>query len=218
MSDNSNEGVNAFGAIVAVAHELRTPLTAIQGAVELLHDEAAGPLTPAQREFVDLAHRNLARLKDRIEDALDIAAGQKQGWTETATVNLEEIAQLVSTRTAVEAGPTVRIRFSGFRGELLLSIPERTLCRMLASVSGTIFRHAATGEITAQATVTEQEVQFAIEASRPAAADAALGHNAVMHDASLALAREVVQVHQGTLLAAESGRCGVYVLLPLRSI
>jgi PAS domain S-box-containing protein len=55
-----------------VSHELRTPLTAIKGFIELVGDGDAGPLTEAQREFLQIAGRNTDRLGSLINDLLDV--------------------------------------------------------------------------------------------------------------------------------------------------
>jgi PAS domain S-box-containing protein len=55
-----------------VSHELRTPLTAIKGFIELVADGEAGPLSDAQREFLQIAARNTDRLGNLINDLLDV--------------------------------------------------------------------------------------------------------------------------------------------------
>jgi two-component system phosphate regulon sensor histidine kinase PhoR len=55
--------------IVNASHELRTPLTAIQGAVEMLDEDAAGP----HRAVVDILKRQVERLRNIVEDLLDLA-------------------------------------------------------------------------------------------------------------------------------------------------
>ncbi|WP_200207424.1 SpoIIE family protein phosphatase [Micromonospora coerulea] len=56
-----------------VSHELRTPLTLIAGPVqESLADERE-PLPPAQRERLELVHRNTGRLRKLVNDMLDFA-------------------------------------------------------------------------------------------------------------------------------------------------
>jgi K+-sensing histidine kinase KdpD len=215
VSDTSNDGRDPFGAITAVAHELRTPLTAIQGAVEILRDEAAGVLNPAQREFVDLAHRNLARLKDRIEDALDIASVRGGSAPEPAAVRLNSLAGCVAKRAAVELGLQLQVRFEGFSGEHWLEIEDRSLCRILASIVGTVGRHLGMGNVLVRAALEQSRIRFEIAAEGPA------GQKCVyttIHDASLALACEMVELYGGTAAGLDAGCCGVYVLLPLRPI
>lgn len=55
-----------------VSHELRTPLTALRGALGLLGHDAQQNLTPAQRQLLDLANRNIDRLGVIINDLLDM--------------------------------------------------------------------------------------------------------------------------------------------------
>src|ERR1700716_3013079 len=54
-----------------VSHELKTPLTALREGAELLHDEVAGPLAPAQRQVVAIMRDNSVKLQRLIEDLLD---------------------------------------------------------------------------------------------------------------------------------------------------
>ncbi len=53
-----------------VSHELRTPLTLIRGYLELLMDESLGPLTPEQREAVQVMLRNADRQQFMIDRLL----------------------------------------------------------------------------------------------------------------------------------------------------
>jgi PAS domain S-box-containing protein len=55
-----------------VSHELRTPLTAIKGFIELVADGEAGPVTDTQREFLQIAARNVDKLGVLINDLLDM--------------------------------------------------------------------------------------------------------------------------------------------------
>ena len=191
------------------------PLTAIQGAVEILRDGTAGALSPAQREFVNLAHRNLERLKDRIEDALDIASLKAGSAAASAPIRLEELAEAVARRVAVEWELEPPVRFVGFSGEQPLAIQESSLCRTLASIIGTIGRHLGKCGIVVAATAETSRIRFEIRADDPPGKERL---KATIHDASLALAREMVELHGGALFGFETGYRSVYVLLPLRPI
>jgi signal transduction histidine kinase len=77
----SAESANrAKSAILAtMSHELRTPLNAILGYASLLLDGLAGPLVPAQRDFVERTRVSGRHLLGLVEEVLDIAkveAGQ----------------------------------------------------------------------------------------------------------------------------------------------
>ena len=53
-----------------VSHELRTPLTALKEGIRLLAQEKTGKLNDEQKEFLDLAKRNVDRLARLINDVL----------------------------------------------------------------------------------------------------------------------------------------------------
>jgi PAS domain S-box-containing protein len=55
-----------------VSHELRTPLTAIKGFIELVADGEAGPVLDTQREFLQVAARNVDKLGVLINDLIDM--------------------------------------------------------------------------------------------------------------------------------------------------
>ncbi len=59
--------------LASASHDLRTPLTSIIGYVELLADQEAGPIRPAQVKMLDGVDRNARRLKTMIEDMLTIS-------------------------------------------------------------------------------------------------------------------------------------------------
>jgi signal transduction histidine kinase/CHASE3 domain sensor protein len=58
--------------ISTVSHELRTPLTSILGYVDLILEGDAGEVGETQREFLEIVQRNTHRLKELINDLLDI--------------------------------------------------------------------------------------------------------------------------------------------------
>lgn len=61
-------------ALVAnVTHDLRTPLTAIKGASENLLDDIAGPLSPDQREYVEIVRDHATRLTSTVNELLQAA-------------------------------------------------------------------------------------------------------------------------------------------------
>ncbi len=59
--------------VSTVSHELRTPLTALKNAVDLLRRGLGDAPTELQTRFMDMALRNVHRLKLIIDDLLDLA-------------------------------------------------------------------------------------------------------------------------------------------------
>jgi PAS domain S-box-containing protein len=58
--------------ISTVSHEIRTPLTSIHGSLDLLNKGMAGDLPEKSKNLVEIARRNSIRLRELIEDMLDI--------------------------------------------------------------------------------------------------------------------------------------------------
>ncbi len=56
-----------------VSHELRTPLTAVYQFVTLLLDGIPGALNPDQKEYLEIALRNVKQLQTMVRDLLDTA-------------------------------------------------------------------------------------------------------------------------------------------------
>ncbi|TFH20979.1 MAG: PAS domain S-box protein, partial [Myxococcales bacterium] len=55
-----------------VSHELRTPLTSIQGFVQLMSEEKAGPISAKQHKVLGIIGENVERLKQLVGDLLDV--------------------------------------------------------------------------------------------------------------------------------------------------
>lgn len=56
-----------------VSHELRTPLVAIQRSLALLLEEQSSNLGPDQKQYLEIANRNIGRLGRLINDILDLS-------------------------------------------------------------------------------------------------------------------------------------------------
>ena len=59
--------------VATVTHELRTPVVSMQHSLHLILEGQAGQLSEVQRKFLDLAARNVGRLKQLIDDLLDFS-------------------------------------------------------------------------------------------------------------------------------------------------
>jgi signal transduction histidine kinase len=76
--ENANERLTELDRLKSdfvsnVSHELRTPLTAIQGAVDLVLREMAGPLTEKQTHYLSRVKSNTQHLAGLINDLLDLS-------------------------------------------------------------------------------------------------------------------------------------------------
>jgi signal transduction histidine kinase len=89
-----------------VSHELRTPLSAIEEGITIVADGIAGELNRDQKEFLDLAKRNVHRLARLINDVLDLRkleAGKTEFHMAENDVN-ESVKEIYETMHSVVRG------------------------------------------------------------------------------------------------------------------
>ena len=58
--------------IAIISHELRTPLTSIKEGLALVLDDVSGPINTDQRNFLNIAKKNVDRLEDMITNILEL--------------------------------------------------------------------------------------------------------------------------------------------------
>ncbi|MDX6394021.1 MAG: hypothetical protein QOJ73_5084 [Streptosporangiaceae bacterium] len=75
-----------------ISHELRAPLSSIEGYIELLSEEEAGPVTPQQRQMLKTVDRSASRLRSLIDDLFTLAKLESGAYaTVTRPVNMAEV-------------------------------------------------------------------------------------------------------------------------------
>ena len=75
-----------------ISHELRAPLSSIEGYIELLSEEEAGPVTPEQRQMLKTVDRSALRLRSLIDDLFTLAKLESGAYaTVTRPVNVAEV-------------------------------------------------------------------------------------------------------------------------------
>jgi signal transduction histidine kinase len=95
-----------------LSHELRSPLTAIYQFVTILLDKLAGDLNPQQREYLEIALRNVKQLHAMINDLLEVTrmqAGKLQ--IELQQTSISE-AILYAVNTLQETATTKGVRLT----------------------------------------------------------------------------------------------------------
>lgn len=85
-----------------VSHELRTPMASIKEGIDIVLDGSAGQVNKEQREFLDIAKRNvdrLARLINNILDLQKIEAGRMQFNIQENDLNaaINEVCQSIAS-------------------------------------------------------------------------------------------------------------------------
>jgi PAS domain S-box-containing protein len=146
-----------------VSHELRTPLTAIKGFIELVADGEAGPLSEAQREFLQIASRNTDRLGNLINDLLDVNRIEAQ--------HLEirnEPTSLVSVLNDVAAtfGPMAETKGLEFRAQIdpipvVVGDPPR-LVQVFSNLVSNAIKYTPKGEVGLRARVNQDWAEICV--------------------------------------------------------
>lgn len=115
--------------VSSVSHELRTPITSLRGYLELLEQGEAGPLSPDQERYLQVADRNARQLSDLIDDLLTLSRVQSgRVALKLAEVNVRDLLRelkaemlpigsergvdivLVDTGELIVAGDPMRLR------------------------------------------------------------------------------------------------------------
>ncbi len=84
-----------------VSHELKTPLTSMKEAVELLREEAAGPLNAKQSHLLDINAQGIQKLADLVDEILNLTR--------------MEAGMLDLSRTWMDFGRLLEERLEAFR-------------------------------------------------------------------------------------------------------
>jgi len=156
--------------LATVSHELRTPLTSIIGSLELIKNNAFGPLPPAVKPALNIAARNGKRLADLIEDLLDL---QK---FESGTM-MFQLAPISATDLLKEAVESSAGFASKHRIDVTVEDEDRNCLIMgdrdrLVQVLNNLFSNAIKfspqgGTVTAGVTATKKHVRIFVRDTGP---------------------------------------------------
>ena len=122
--------------ISTVSHELRTPLTAIHGALGLVVGGAVEELPGAQREMVEIAHKNSQRLTHLIDDLLDmdkLVAGKMHFDLQPQPL-MPLLEQAIQENQAYADQYGVRLALAQACGEAQVEVDAQRLQQVLANL------------------------------------------------------------------------------------
>jgi len=206
-----------------VSHELRTPLTLILGPVEDSLADAEEPLPPGQRERLEVLHRNALRLRKLVNTLLDFArveAGRLQASFEATDLAALTVDLVSNFRSAVErAGLRLRVTAEPLPDDVHVDrdMWEKITLNLLSNALKFTFE----GEIEVSLRAIADQVVLAVKDTGTGIAPEELPRvferfhrvrdaRSRTHEGSgigLALVRELVRLHGGTITAAsELGR------------
>jgi signal transduction histidine kinase len=209
--------------VANVSHELKTPLTSIQGFAQAILDGAASDES-ARRKSAQVIYDESDRLRRLVEDLLDLArydAGQTA--VARAPLDLAPLLKAVTDRLALPAkGRGVRIELAGDAVPRLSGDGDR-LAQVFTNLLDNAVQHSPDGATVSVRTQVERgwlavhvedrgpgipeselsrifERFYQLDKARPGGGGRGAG-------LGLAISRQIVQAHGGTLTA--SSRVGV---------
>lgn len=153
--------LGAFAA--AIAHDIRTPLTSIQMNVQILR--ARAQLSEADREYLDIAQEEIARLTRSVGEILEFArplslCAAPEDLREVA----DDIARSVQALYA-ERGVTLRVVHEG-EGPWTVSVDEARLRKALLNLLDNAVDASARGQtVTLRTTATPEGPRLRVEDS-----------------------------------------------------
>jgi two-component system sensor histidine kinase HydH len=153
--------LSAMGELAAgLAHEIRNPLGAIDGAVQILTREQLPSET--KREFVELAQRELERLKGIVNQFLNFARPQPpQRIAIDPALLLHSVAKLVG-ETAKMSGVTVRVEDSASVSTIRVD-PEQIKQVLLNLAINAVQAMPSGGHVTLRAITEDATVRLEVQ-------------------------------------------------------
>lgn len=206
-----------------VAHALKAPLITMAKALELLRDPSSGALTDTQRKFLTIAERNLELVTHLLGDFLDLAK------LDAGTMRLLRKPGAVDTivrQVVEEAQPAAAAKGVPLIGRIADGLPPAAFDpARLAQALAALLRRAlaltpATGTVTVEVKPHDPWVEILIITT-----GAGLPPDTVAHlfdrrlptadsasvkemDFGAALAKGIVELHQGRLSVVSDGGVG----------
>jgi two-component system, NtrC family, sensor histidine kinase KinB len=208
--------------VATVAHEFRTPLTSLHLAIHMCAEGAAGPVTDKQLDLLHAARQDCERLQSIVDDLLDLARLQSGGVAlrrePIGPDSLVEGAVEAHSGAAQQAGITLTAETVGLLDEVLAD--RERIHLVFDNLIDNALRHTpAGGAVTVRAAggiggAIRFEVTDTGEGIAPEHLSRlferfwrAPGKRGGGAGLGLAIAKEVVEAHGGTIGAAsEPGR------------
>jgi two-component system sensor histidine kinase KdpD len=213
--------------MATLSHELRTPLTSLRMAVELLRRGAAS-LRPEQRELVETAHEDVARMEDVAQRLLDVSRSRAMTIAlERQRVDVAGVIDHVVRLFALQARErevTVEARLP--RGGLAVLGDATKITWAVSNLVANALRYTpAGGRVEIDAAEAGETVRIAVVDGGPGIAPEQReriferyvqgqdGGEAGAAGLGLAIVRDIVQAHGGRVhLESEVGRGSRFTL------
>lgn len=163
MLEDMNKIKSEF--VSAVSHELRTPLAIIKQLVMLIYEETAGPINNKQREILVKARHNIERLKNIIDELLDISRIEAKMFNlRYSLVNLMDIfkdSEQYFKELAAEKSITLDYKFPNHEVNIFID-PERIVQVITNLINNAIKFTEEGGQISVEVKVLETKIRVGV--------------------------------------------------------
>ena len=147
-----------------ISHELRTPLTFVKGYADLLAEEAMGPLTPRQRQSIDIISKKTEAIIELVNGIITLQELEAV-QTPKAQVSLSSVLSMVlDTARATAMGAGIETRNLLPDGKLWIRADEDRLIQVFDNLMGNAIKFSPQGgTITISATELPEHWQVAVQ-------------------------------------------------------
>ena len=161
----SNEKLKKMYAIKSdftsmVSHELRTPLTAIKEGIAIVLDGSAGQINAEQAEFLDMAKKNVDRLKRLIDDVLDFSkleSGKMVFKMQEADINAL-IKEVVNNQKTVAEAAGLYLKAESTSDIPAIEFDPDRINQVLNNLISNAIKFTETGGITVTSVKDEEKI------------------------------------------------------------
>lgn len=153
------------GFLRTVSHELRTPLTSIVGFIDLLLSSSTCPVTPKQKECLDIVSKEANSLKSLIEDLLDLSRIRAGKTLLTyATINVADLfTSLCYSFHPLAKGKGLTLSADSVDPSLTVQADPAHLRRILINLISNAIKFTNVGSVTIGCTRVGDFLKFSVK-------------------------------------------------------
>ncbi|MDD5428709.1 MAG: HAMP domain-containing sensor histidine kinase [Candidatus Omnitrophica bacterium] len=220
------------------SHELRTPLATVKNAINLIADEASGPLNETQRKFLMMANRNVDKLALIINDFFllaDLESGCVELSRNEVDIN-EDIENAINIFSDLAKVNQVAISFEPDRTVKTIIADRQKILNVLTNLISNAIKFSHNGGAVTVSTTRHNSDKGFVQVKIK---DTGIGIDKKDHDKlfrsfqqidssltrkfagsglGLAICKRIIELHKGKIwVESEAGRGSVFVfILPVK--